>query len=421
MNMTKIIKKENFQNEIKNIPSLSQDTFQNIMKGLYQGKPLLGKDGLFSNLLKEFTQIALQAEMDSHLAENAIEEPGNRRNGITRKNMQSSLGSFELETPRDRNSSFQPQLIKKRQTILTEELDQKIISLFALGNSYNDITNHLQDIYGVEISNATISAITDRLLPELNAWRTRPLDSLYTIVFLDAMHFKTKQDHKVEAKVIYNVLGITKSGHKEILGFYSSESEGAHFWLGVLNDLKNRGVEDILIACIDGLKGFPEAINASFPKTEIQLCVVHQIRNSIKYVSSKDQKEFISDLKFVYKAENKDSAEFHLLQLDEKWGKKYPMIIRSWNENWSNLSTYFKYSSEIRTLIYTTNPIEGFHRQVRKYTKTKGAFPNENSLFKILFCAINQIAKKWTMPISNWGMTISQLDIFFPGRINFNG
>jgi transposase-like protein len=231
------------------------------------------------------------------------------------------------------------------------------------------------------------------------------------------MFFKVKQDNKVSVKVLYNLMGITQSGHKEILGFYAAESEGAHFWLGVLNDLKARGVEDILIACVDGLKGFPEAINTAFPKAETQLCIVHQIRNSLKYVASKNQKEFMANLKTVYQASSKESAEHNLLLLDEKWGVRYPMVIKSWQQNWDNLSTYFKYSDEIRRLIYTTNPIEGFHRQVRKYTKTKGAFTSENALFKLVFCAINQISEKWNQPIHNWALIISQLDIFFPDRL----
>ena len=344
---------------------------------------------------------------------------GNRRNGITNKTVKSNVGSIELEVPRDRNSSFSPTLVKKRQTVLNEELDTKILALYGIGNSYEQISEHLRDIYGVDVSAGTISAVTDKILPALNDWRNRPLDPVYPILFLDAMFFKVKHEGRVCTKVLYNLMGITVDGRKDILGFYTCESEGAHFWLGVLNDLKTRGVEDVLIACIDGLKGFPEAINSVFPQTEIQLCVVHQIRNSLKHISSKNKKEFMVDLKTVYQAASKEVAEYNLLKLEEKWGAKYQIVLKSWHNNWDNLSPYFKYSPEVRKLIYTTNPIEGFHRQVRKYTKTKGAFTSENALLKLVFCAIKQIAAKWNMPIKNWGETISQLDIYFPNRLKF--
>ena len=357
--------------------------------------------------------------MDAHLEENSLEAGNNRRNGLSKKTVKTGSGEFELEVPRDRNCSFEPQLIKKRQTTLNEELDNKILALYSLGTGYEAIASHLQEIYGVEVSPATITAITDKLVPQLTEWRSRTLEALYTIVFLDAMFFKIRQDNKVVTRVVYNVMGIDQHGRKDILGFYTCESEGSHFWLGVLNDLKARGLEDILIACVDGLKGFPEAINTAFPNTEVQLCIVHQIRNSLKFIASKNQKEFIADLKTVYQATSKDGAEYNLLKLEEKWGAKYPMVIKSWQQNWDNLSTYFKYSAEVRKLIYTTNPIEGFHRQVRKYTKTKAAFTNENALFKLLFCAIKQITAKWNMPVQNWALIISQLDIFFPNRINF--
>lgn len=419
--MTKNTNLENLEQQIRSLPSTQDGAMLEIIKGMYQGKPLLGSGGLLTNLIKDLTQLALQGEMDAHLQDNSLEEGGNRRNGVKSKTVKGPSGSFELNVPRDRNSSFEPQLVKKRQTILNEELDNKILALYGLGTSYEDISSHLAEIYGVDVSSATISSVTDRIIPQISEWRSRSLESVYTIVFLDAMFFKVRQDGKVSTKVLYNVMGINQSGHKDILGFYSCESEGAHFWLTVLNDLKARGVQDILIACIDGLKGFPEAISTAFPKTEVQLCVVHQIRSSLLHVASKNQKDFMQDLKTVYQADNKDSAEYNLLQLDEKWGKKYPMVIKSWQTNWENLSTYFKYSAEVRRLIYTTNPIEGFHRQVRKYTKTKGSFTNENALFKLVFCAIRNITAKWNMPIQNWALTISQLDIFFPGRLNFRG
>lgn len=417
--MNKINKNESLAEKVSSLPSVQNEAIAEIISGLYQGKPLLGPKGLLTNLVKDLTQISLQGEMDVHLQENCLEEGNNRRNGISRKMMKTGSGSFELEVPRDRNSSFEPQLIKKRQTTLNDELDNKILALYSLGTGYEGIASHLQEIYGVEVSAATISAVTDRLVPQLTEWRSRELESVYTVVFLDAMFFKVKQENKVVSRAVYNIMGIDQYGRKDILGFYACETEGAHFWLGVLNDLKARGVEDILIACVDGLKGFPEAINSAFPHTEVQLCIVHQIRNSLKFVASKNHKEFMSDLKEVYQATTKDLAEYNLLKLGEKWGAKYPMVISSWNSNWDNLSTYFKYSAEIRKLIYTTNPIEGFHRQVRKYTKTKGAFTSENALFKLLFCAIKQITNKWSMPVQNWALAISQLDIFFPNRLNF--
>lgn len=406
---------------VTTLASIHNEALAEIIKGLYEGRPLLGKGGLLTNLIKDLTQIALQGEMDAHLQEDSLEEGGNRRNGIRTKTVKTGSGSFELEVPRDRNSSFEPQLVKKRQTILNEELDNKILALYSLGTSYDLISNHLSDIYGVSVSAATISAVTDKLVPMLNEWRSRPLESVYSILFLDAMFFKVKQDNKVVTRVLYNIMGVSQSGHKDIVGFYSCESEGAHFWLTVLNDLKARGVSDVLISCVDGLKGFSEAINSVFPQTEVQLCVVHQIRNSLKFVASKNQKEFMADLKTVYQAASKDVAEYNLLQLDDKWGKKYPMVIKSWQENWDNLTTYFKYSAEVRRLIYTTNPIEGFHRQVRKYTKTKGSFTSENALFKLVFCAIREITAKWNQPIPNWPLIVSQLDIYFPNRLKFGG
>ncbi len=287
---------------------------------MYAGKPLLGANGLLTNLVKDLTQVALQGEMDAHLQDNSLEEGNNRRNGLVSKKVKTGSGSFDLEVPRDRNSSFEPQIVKKRQTILNEELDNKILALYSLGTSYSDIATHLQEIYGVEVSATTITSVTDRLMPQISEWRSRALESVYAIVFLDAMFFKVRQDNKVTTKVLYNVMGITSSGHKEILGFYTCESEGSHFWLSVLNDLKARGVKDILIICIDDLKGFPEAIASSFPQSEIQLYIVHQIRTSLKHIASKNQKEFMIDLKTVYKAENKDLAEYNLLALEEKWG-----------------------------------------------------------------------------------------------------
>lgn len=381
------------------------------------GQSLTGEDGILTPMIKQIIEASLEGEMDAHLEQYPQNAQPNRRNGKSSKTVKSACGEFELETPRDRNGSFQPELIKKRQTILNASLDNKVLALYGLGMSHKDITAHLQEMYGVEISSGLISKVTDKLLPVITEWRNRPLESVYPIVFLDAMFFKAREDGKVVTKAVYNILGINQQGHKDILGFYIAEGEGSHFWLGVLDDLKARGVEDILIACIDGLTGFPEAIAAAFPKTEVQLCVVHQIRHSIKYIASKEQKAFMVDLKTVYQADTKELAELRLLELDEKWGKKYPMVIRSWQNKWDVLSTYFKYSKEIRRLIYTTNAIEGFHRQVRKYTKSKGAFTSENALVKLIYCAYQRIKEKWNQPLHNWALTISQLDIYFEGRL----
>ena len=381
------------------------------------GKSLFGKDGAFAPLLKNFIEKALEAEMEEHLSDEERSK-GNKRNGKGRKTIKSSAGSFEIETPQDRHSSFEPELIKKRQTILAESLEEKIIGLYGLGVSYRDISRHIKEMYDTEISHTVLSQITDKIIPEIKAWQNRPLEAVYPIIWLDAIHFKVKEEGKVNHKALYNILGINKTGHKEILGIYISESEGANFWLQVLTDLNNRGVEDILIASIDNLKGFAEAIRSVYPKTEIQSCIVHQIRNSLKFIASKDQKEFMRDLKKVYRADTKTTAELELESLADKWGKKYPVVIDSWRKNWDKLSTYFDYTAPIRKLIYTTNPIEGYHRQIRKVTKTKGAFSNEMALLKLVYLATMRIQEKWTSPIPNWGPTIQQLAIRFEGRIN---
>ena len=383
------------------------------------GKPLLGKDGAFAPLLKQFLESALSSEMEEHLTEQERNK-GNRKNGTSKKTIKSSDGSFELETPRDRESSFEPDVVKKRETILADNLESKIIGLYGLGTSLRDISSHIKEMYDTEISAATLSSITDRIIPQIKEWQQRPLDEVYCIVWMDAMHYKVRDNGKVENRAVYNILGITTEGKKELLGMYVSQNEGAIFWLSVLTDLQNRGVKDMLIACIDNLKGFAEAINSIYPATEVQSCIVHQIRNSLKYVASKDQKEFMKDLKAVYQATTKDFAEDNLISLTEKWSKKYPIVTDSWNNNWNKLSTYFKYTESIRRLIYTTNTIEGFHRQVRKVTKTKGSFTNDMALFKLIYLATRNISKKWTQPLQNWSLTISQLSIIFGERLKLN-
>jgi transposase-like protein len=390
--------------------------FEQALEDLQSGKDLTGKDGVLMPLIKQLTEAALKAELDNHLKA-SVDEP-NRRNGVTSKTIKSGSGSFELDTPRDRAGTFEPQLVKKNQTKLTPEMDRKILSMFGLGMGYRDIKHHLEEMYGVEVSTGTISAVTDQLLSELTEWRQRPLESHYPIVWLDAIHYKVKDNGRYVSKAVYTLLGLNLQGKKEILGIHLSESEGANYWLTVLTELQNRGVEDILIACIDGLTGFPDAIAAVFPKTEVQLCIIHQIRNSMKYVASKNQKAFMADLKPVYRATSKEAAEVALDQLEERWGGQYPIVIQSWRRKWEHLSAYFKYPEHIRKVIYTTNAVEAVHRQFRKLTKTKGAFPNENSLLKLLYAGILNATKKWSMPIQNWSLALSQLAIYFEGRLD---
>lgn len=389
------------------------------LEQLRNGQSLTGKDGVFAPLLKQFIETALEAEMSTHLDD--IERiAGNKRNGKKSKTLKTGSGEIEISTPQDRNSNFEPQLVKKRETVLADNLAPKIIGLYGLGMSFRDMRSHIKEMYDVEISHSTLSEITDRVIPQVKAWQCRPLDSLYTIVWLDAMHYKVRDEGRVVSRAVYNVLAINKEGRKELIGMYVSESEGANFWLGVLTDLKARGVDDILIACIDNLNGFSEAISSVFPGVEIQSCIIHQIRNSLKYVASKDQKIFMKDLKKVYQAINKDQAETELLNLEEKWGKKYPVVIKSWNTNWEKLSAYFQYDKHIRKLIYTTNAVEGFHRQIRKVTKTKGAFPNDMALLKLIYLATENISKKWTQPLQNWGLTVQQLCIKFGDRMKID-
>ena len=404
------------------------DSFKHsAIEKIYQGKPLTGKNSIFSDMIKEILETALSEELSQHLdrekkgsEQEFSNDFDNRRNGYNSKTLKTRESAFTLDAPRDRNGSFEPEIIKKGQTVLTDELDSKIIALYGLGMGYRDISSHMEEIYGIEISKSSITAITDKILPKIKEWQNRPLDEIYPIIFLDAMHFKCSENGAVVSKAFYTVLGVNQEGKKDVLGLYLSESEGANFWLSVLTDLQNRGVKDILIACIDGLKGFPDAINSIFPKTEIQLCIIHQIRNSLKYVASKNQKEFMTDLKEVYRANSKEFAEEKLLDLEEKWGKKYPIVLKSWNNNWHNLSGYFKYPAEIRKMIYTTNAVEGLHRQIRKVTKTKGSFTSQTALEKLIYLAIQNISKKWNMPVQNWSLIIGQLDIFFTGRLKLD-
>jgi len=385
------------------------------LNALRGGKGITGKDGALTPLIKQLTEAAMKAELDEHLDSDTSQ---NRKNGYSSKTVKSTSGEFDLQTPRDRAGTFEPQLVKKHQTHLTDDLERKVIALFALGNSYQDIRTHIADMYDIQLSNGTINAVTDKLLPELQAWRERDLHAIYPIVWLDAIHYKIKENGRYVSKAIYTLLGLTIEGKKELLGLYLSDQEGAHHWLSVLTDLNNRGVKDILIACVDGLKGFPEAIETIYPHTEIQHCIIHQIRNSMKYVASKNQKAFMADLKCVYKAATLNAAEMALDDLDAKWGDKYPLVIQSWRRKWPTLSTYFKYPENVRTAIYTTNAVEAVHRQFRKLTKTKGGFANENSLLKLLYAGILKASERWTHPVQNWNLTLSQLAIHFEGRLD---
>ena len=388
---------------------------QAALNALRSGQPLTGKDGFLTPLIKQLTEAALRAEQEQHLAEDP--EP-NRKNGYTQKTIKSPAGRFELDTPRDRSGTFEPQFIKKNQTSLTEDLERKILSMYAHGNSYQNIREHLKDFYDIDFSNGSLSAITDKLLPELASWRERDLDPVYPIVWLDAIHYKIKENGRFVSKAIYTILALNIEGKKELLGLYLSDAEGAHYWLSVLTDLQNRGLKEVLIACVDGLKGFPEAIATIYPETEVQLCIIHQIRNSAKYVASKNQKAFMADLKSVYRAATKNAAEIALDELEIKWGKQYPVVIKSWRDKWDNLSVFFKYPEDIRKTIYTTNAVEAVHRQFRKLTKTKGGFPSENSLLKLLYAGILNASEKWTSPVHNWNLTLSQLCLHFEGRLD---
>lgn len=387
-----------------------------VLEQLKSGKPLLGKDGAFAPLLENILNAALEGEMDAHM-DKEERQSGNRRNGYTPKQVQTQLGEVRVHTPRDRDSRFEPEFIKKRERILADGVADRIIGLYALGNSTREISDWMEENLGNRVSAETISSITDRVLPEIQSWRSRPLDSVYPIVWMDAIHYKVMDDkNRPVTRAIYNVLGVDRNGYKDLLGMYISKSEGANFWLSVLTDLQTRGVSDILIACTDNLTGFSDAINSVFPETIVQSCIVHRIRNSLKYVASKNQKEFMKDLKQVYQAVSKEKAEDELDNLELKWGEAYPIVIKSWRDNWYKLSAYFQYSDGIRKMIYTTNTVEGYHRQIRKVTKNKGVFTNDTALEKLVYLAYRNIRKKWTMPLANWGQTAQQLAIIFQDR-----
>ncbi len=383
------------------------------LEGLKSGKGMSGPDNVLLPLFKDFLEGALDGELDTHLKDS---EDSNRRNGHNRKTIKTDHGSFELETPRDRNGDFEPELIRKRQTVIGEAFENRILSLYAKGLSYIDIQGHLLDLYGMDVSVGKLSAITDKVIPLIQQWQGRRLEVVYPIIWLDAMHFKVRENGKVTSKAVYIILGYTMEGQKDLLVMYISESESARFWLNVLTDLQNRGVKDILIACMDNLKGFTEAVEAIFPQADIQLCIIHQIRNSFKYIAWKDRKEFNQELKLVYQASNLSEAEWAMDQFEENWKQKYPLVIKSWRNNWHYLTRFFDYSSHLRKIMYTTNIIEGFNKQIRRVTKRKGAFSNDMALMKILYLAQQQITKGWSAKPPNWGLIKQELTIKYGER-----
>ena len=375
---------------------------------------------MLKDLLSGTIQTMLEAEIENELgyAKYSMKDKAtsNARNGHSKKTVRSEYGNLDLDIPRDRNAEFEPQIIPKYQREITG-IEGQILSLYAKGMSNRDIENHLNNLYGIDVSSSMISKITDKIIPEIREWQSRQLEDVYPIVFMDAIHYSVRKDGVVVKKAVYFAIGIDKEGRKEVLGFWIGENESSKYWLNVLNEFKNRGVQDILIMSVDNLKGFSEAISSVFPKTEIQKCVVHQIRNSIRYISYKDAREFTSDLKEMYNAPTLEQAEFKLDELEEKWGKKYMAVINSWRSNWNELTTYFKYDTKIRKLIYTTNPIESLNRQLRKYTKTKSLYPTDEALMKSVYLSLKEATKKWTGRISGWGEIYSQLSIYFEGRI----
>lgn len=381
---------------------------------------LIGENGLLKQLTKGLLERALQAEMTVHLGHekngNLATKGGNSRNGKSAKTIKGEFGSLPIEVPRDRDSSFAPVIIPKGQTRFAG-FDDKIISLYARGMTTREIQGHLEEIYGVEVSPTLISTVTDAVTNEVKIWQNRPLEALYPIVYLDAIRVKVRDTGHVINKAVYLAIGITLDGVKEVLGMWVAENEGAKFWLQVVTELRNRGVQDIFIACVDGLKGFPEAIETVFPRTQVQLCLVHMVRNSLKYVSWKQRKEVAADLKAIYQAPTDEQAEMNLTAFETKWNESHPSIGQSWRRNWERIRPFFAYSPEIRKVIYTTNAIESMNMSLRKVTKNRGSFPNDESMLKLLYLALNNIAKKWTMPIRDWKAALNRFSILFGDRM----
>jgi transposase-like protein len=375
----------------------------------------------FKESIAEILEHGLEAELDDELGYSKYnyknKDTDNSRNGHSGKTLRTSLGDVNVSVPRDRKGEFEPQMLKKNQTSISQDIEEKILSMYAKGMSTSDIETHIRDIYGIEVSDTTVSRITDKILPIVKEWQQRPLETVYAVVFLDAIHYHVRSEGQIVKKAVYIAIGVNMDGRKDVLGMWVGENESAKFWATVLNGLKNRGVEDIFIACTDNLSGFSNAIEAVFPKTEIQNCIIHQLRNSSKYVSYKDIKALMADLKAVYAAVDEPSALDALDAFAQRWDNKYPKISQSWRNNWPNLSTYFKYPQEVRRLIYTTNAIEGFNRQLRKVTKAKSIFPTDDSLLKMLYLAMSDITKKWTGRRQDWSVIHAQLAVFFNDRL----
>lgn len=401
---------------------LSDEVLRELKQGVSESQTvedLLGKEGVIKNLVKGLLEEMLEAELTGQLGyakhDKSQKKTDNRRNGSSSKTLKSQFGKIPIQVPRDRKGDFEPVLIRKYQKDLGV-IEDKVISMYAKGMSTRDISAHIEEIYGIELSAALISQITDKVLEKAKEWQARPLESLYAIVYFDAIHFKVREDGKVISKAAYTAMGYDKNGYRDLLGIWIGESESAHFWCGVMAEMKNRGLQDILIACVDGLKGLPEAIEATFPQTEIQLCVIHQIRNSLRYIPYKHQKQFMTDLKAVYKAPTREAAESELAKMEKAWAPKYYPAVKPWGSNWHRLSVYFKYPEEIRKLIYTTNILEGVHRQLRKVTKTKTIFPHDDALRKILYLALVDLQKSWHQPRIDWAGFRNNFAIIFSER-----
>jgi putative transposase len=402
------------------VKALPADLIDSLLSDYKKPEDLIGENGLLKQLTKALVERALAAEMEAHLghAKNeAVTNPaGNARNGKSSKTLKGEFGELPIEIPRDRNGSFEPQLIPKHQT-RWNGFDEKILSLYARGMTVREIQGHLEEMYGAEVSPTLISSVTDAVADEVKAWQSRPLDALYPIVYLDCIHVKVRDAGTVRAKAVYLALGINMAGEKELLGIWIAQTEGAKFWLQVITELKNRGVADILIACVDGLKGFPEAIETIYPKTAVQLCIVHLVRYSLNYISWKLRKEVALDLRTIYAAATVEEAEQRLDEFEEKWGAAYPSIAQSWRRNWPRIIPFFDYPPEIRKVIYTTNAIESVNMSLRKITKNRGSFPSDESLLKLFYLALNNISKKWTMPIRDWKAALNRFTIQFEDRM----